>query len=504
MLALVTRSLSIGHSAYVAASALGVVLLLAPFVHADSPDGAPANATRPNILMIAVDDLRPELGCYGASHMHTPHIDALAAQSMRFDHAYAQQAVCLPSRVSLFTGMRPNSTGVHDLRTDFRETIPDAITMTQFFGRNGYRTVGMGKAYHDEKPKEWDEWLATSDLPGVNTYQKASTHARIDALAKEARAKGLKGRDFRRFSRGPAYESAKAPASAYHDGAMTDLAIEELSEIGDSPFFMVVGFRKPHLPFVAPQKYFDLYSDADIALPGNDYLPEGSPPIAHTNWGELRSYDSIPKEGPLDDATALAVIHGYYAAVSFVDAQVGRLMAALEANGLSKETIVVLWGDHGWKLGEHAMWCKHTNYEIDARVPLLIKSSGSGYRPGVTSALVELLDLYPTLAELAGLPTPEQCEGTSLVPLLRDPVAPWSELAYNQYPRGGGVMGYSVKSREGRYTEWIKEASGSVQAREYYDHRIDPGENQNRADDPAYASIIAELSAAMKKARGKL
>lgn len=456
---------------------------------------------KPNVLILSIDDLRPELGCYGAAHMQTPHIDALASQSIRFDQAYVQQAVCLPSRISLFTGMRPNSTGVHDLQTKFRETIPNALTMTQFFGRNGYATVGMGKVYHDEQWNEWDHWVDTYNLPGINGYQDSATQARLEVLTKEAKAKGLKGKVFRQYTKGPAYESADAPDSAYHDGAMTDLAIEHLKAKGDAPFYMVVGYKKPHLPFVAPKKYWDLYPKESITLPENYYLPEDSPQIAHMTWGELRAYSGIPQKGDLDESTALELIRGYYASISFVDAQIGRLMAALETEGLTDNTIVVLWGDHGWKLGEHRMWCKHTNYEIDTRVPFLIKAPGHGFQSGSTAALVELLDLFPTLADLTGLPTPEQCEGSSLVPLLKDSDAEWTELAYSQYPRWGGVMGYSVKSHEGRYTEWLDQETDTIKAREYYDHRIDPNENKNRADNPEYAQIIKELSKAIENER---
>lgn len=464
-------------------------------------------ATKPNVLILAIDDLRPELRCYGAAHMVTPHIDRLAEGSMRFDHAYVQQAVCLPSRISLFTGMRPNSTGVHDLQTKFRDTIPDAVTLPQHFAKHGYRTIGTGKVLHDEQWREWTEWIDTYNIPGVNGYHNPEIRARIKQLETEAKEKGLRGRAFRQFTKGPAYEWAEVPDSKYHDGAMTDLAIEALATVGEQPFFMVVGYKKPHLPFVAPKKYWDLYDFEQIELPDNYYSPKGAPPIALMTWGELRAYAGIPKKGAVDAITARRLIHGYYASVSFVDAQIGRLMETLERQGLVENTIVVLWGDHGFKIGEHAMWCKHTNYEIDARVPFLIKAPGAALVAGDTDALVELLDLYPTLCELADLPTPEQCEGTSLLPLLKNPDSNWDELAYSQYPRHGGVMGYSVKSPEGRYTEWIREAQGAVVAREYYDHRIDPKENknviENRADDPQYAEVIEVLSGAIAAERAR-
>ncbi|HAV13022.1 MAG TPA: iduronate sulfatase, partial [Opitutae bacterium] len=341
-----------------------------------------AASDRPNILILSIDDLRPELGCYGATHMVTPAIDKLANESVLFEQAYVQQAVCLPSRISLFTGMRPNSTGVHDLYTKFRETIPNAVTMTQHFGANGYRTYGLGKVYHNEQSSEWTDWINTNSIEGVNGYQNPKTLETIQRLMAEAQAKGLKDKALRQYIKGPAYESADAPDSSYHDGAMTDLAIQALQAHGDEPFFMVVGYKKPHLPFVAPKKYWDLYDFEGIQLPSNYYAPEDAPRIAQMTWGELRSYSGIPAKGPVDDLTARKLIHGYYASVSFVDAQIARLMEALEVAGLADNTIVVLWGDHGFKVGEHAMWCKHTNYEIDARVPFIIKAPSGRYSTG--------------------------------------------------------------------------------------------------------------------------
>ena len=459
------------------------------------------HADRPNVLILSVDDLRPELGCYGAEHMVTPHIDALAGAAMQFNQAYVQQAVCLPSRVSLFTGMRPNSTGVHDLQTKFRDTIPDAVLMPQHFAAQGYRTFGLGKVLHMEDAREWTDWIDIRNGGGVRNYHDPKNLALIKRLQSEARAKGLKGRALRRYTAGPAYEAADVADNAYHDGAMTERAIEVLERIGDTPFFMVVGFKLPHLPFNAPQKYWDRYPLKSIKRAENDYAPKGAPPIALMTWGELRAYQGMPAKGPVDRQTALNLRRGYYASVSYVDAQVGKIMSALKREGLADNTIVVLLSDHGWKLGEHAMWCKHTNYEIDARVPFLIKAPGKAMVAGQTGALVELLDLYPTLCDLTGTSTPEQCEGTSLLPLMQNPHAQWTELAYSQYPRWGGGMGYSVKSQKGRYTEWIKQASGEVVAREYYDHQKDPEENKNVVYERAYKLEVEQLSAMMRAER---
>ena len=458
--------------------------------------------SKPNILILAIDDLRPELACYGASHIHSPNVDRLAATSMQFDQAYAQQAVCLPSRISLFTGMRPNSTGVHDLQTKFRDTIPQVVTLPQHFSNNGYKTIGMGKVYHDEQWNEWSEWIDVKKYAPLSTYHSKENRELQKKLISEAKQKGLKGRPYRRYVSGPAYEgSSAAPERNYHDGAMTDLAIKALKEADDQPFFMVVGYKKPHLPFVAPKKYWDLYDPDKIELPDNYYPSKEAPSVAQMTWGELRAYSGIPAKGPVDSLTARRLIHGYYAGVSFVDALIGRLLEALKEQGLDDNTIVVLWGDHGWKLGEHAMWCKHTNYEIDARVPLIIKAPNDRYSSGRSSALVELVDLYPTLCELAGLDTPSDCEGTSLVSLIKNPAAEWTEYAYSQYPRRGTIMGYSIKSKECRYTEWINEISGAMVAREYYDHVKDPNENKNVVKEASYFSNINRLSALLNKQR---
>lgn len=430
---------------------------------------------RPNFLFIGVDDLRPELQCYGASQMHTPNIDRLAAEGVRFDRAYCQQAVCLPSRISLFTGMRPNSTGVHDLNTRFRETIPDVVTLPQQLGKAGYHTIGMGKVYHDEQPREWNEWIDVKEVSEVSDYHQAETIADIENREAEAKAKGLKGKAFRKYAKGPSVEASDAPDIEYEDAALTQLAIEKIKASGVRPFFMTVGYHKPHLPLVAPKKYWDLYDRKDISLPENYFLPDGAPKLALSTWGELRAYTDIPKEGALPDEKALEIMHGYYACISFVDAQIGLLLNTLESEGMDKNTLVVLWSDHGWKLGEHAMWCKHTNFEIDARVPLMIRLPDAVHGGRSTDAMVELIDLYPTLCDFARTETPENCEGASLAPLLREEAGPqWRQHALSQYKRG-------------RYTEWINVESGETQAAEYYDHTNDPDENRN-----AHADLTKE------------
>ena len=455
----------------------------------------------PNILFIGVDDLRPELKCYGVSQMLTPNIDRLASKGMRFDRAYCQQAVCLPSRISLLTGLRPNSTGVHDLQTKFRNTIPDAVTLPQILGKAGYHTIGMGKVFHDEQPQEWNEWIDVKVTTNVKEYHLKNTLADLAKRETEAQSKGLKGKANRRFLKGPSVEAADRPDAEYEDGAMTQIAIEKLKSSNNQgkPFFMTVGFHRPHLPLVAPKKYWDLYDRSNIKLPENYFLPKDAPNLAFSNWGELRAYSDIPENGPLTEDKALEIIHGYYASVSFVDTQIGLLLDALKAEGLDKNTIVVLWSDHGWKLGEHAMWCKHTNFEIDARVPLIIRLPNSAESNQSSDAMVELIDLYPTLCEVAGIPVPARCEGSSLVPLLRQQKnVQWRQHALSQYKRsrkkGGDIVGYSIKLANGRYTEWINSETGKTHATEYYDHLKDPDENRN-----VYADLSKDESTALSK-----
>ena len=416
--------------------------------------------------------------------MVTPNIDQLAAEGVRFDRAYCQQAVCLPSRISLFTGMHPDSTGVQDLQTHFRDTIPDALTLTQHLRESGYHTIGMGKVYHDEQPKEWDEWVDMKSMPKVTEYHLDDIVAEIQSREASAKAKGIKGKAGRQYTKGPSVESADRSDTEFHDGAMTQIAIEKLKSAGDKPFFMTVGYRKPHLPFVAPKSYWDLYDRQQINLPDNYFPPEGAPQLAMSTWGEMRAYNDIPAKGPVSDEKAKELIHGYYACISFVDAQIGLLLDALKTEGLDQNTLVVLWSDHGWKLGEHAMWCKHTNFEIDARVPLIVRLPGGGARNRTSDDMVELVDLYPTLCEFAGVTIPKHCEGRSLLPILRDePTNDWRTHALSQFKRsrktGGDIIGYSLKIPKGRYTEWINRESGKTKAAEFYDHQTDPDENKN-------------------------
>jgi len=473
--------------------------LCLPLVLLASTVVAAAPAEKLNVLMIAVDDLRPELNCYGASHIKSPYLDRLAADAVVFNRAYCQQAVCSPSRTSLMTGLRPDSTKVYDLETHFRDTVPDVVTMTQHFKEHGYQAVGMGKIYHgglDDKLS----WSVPHTRPTANGYQVKANQDMIVRKRAAARNQGLTGKRLSRAARGPAVECADVADNEYPDGQVADMAIAALGKLagGDKPFFLAAGFVKPHLPFNSPRPYWELYDRADIGLPDNyRFLPKDVTEFSATTWGEIRAYEGIPAKGPVTDEQAIELIHGYYAAVSYIDAQIGRVVAELERLGLRDRTVIVVWGDHGWKLGDHSLWCKHTNFELDARVPLIVSSPGAKGNGRKSDRLVEFVDIYPTLCELAGLPLPGHLEGCSFAPLLQDPSAPWKSAAFSQYPRGGGnrpVMGYSMRTDRYRFTRWVNRSDPKkVYATELYDLQSDPDENTNIAGRPENKKLVAEL-----------
>lgn len=433
-----------------------------------------------NVLFVPVDDLRPQLGCYGVDWIQTPNIDSLAASGVVMDRAYCQQAVCAPSRSSVLSGCRPDTTGIYDLATPLRTAMPEVLTLPQHFKRNGYTTVSIGKVYHHAKDdlEGWSQppFQSTGDWQGRGYL----TDEAIEAMKQHAPVRAARG-DMRPGV-GPAYEAADVDDEGYHDGRDASAAVLALRELrtSDAPFFLAVGFHKPHLPFNAPKKYWDLYTPGDLPLAPNPFEPEAAPPFALTNYGELRGYFGIPREGDIPEGLARTLIHGYSACVSYMDAQLGRLLTELHRLELWDETAIVLWGDHGWKLGEHNSWCKHTNFEIDARAPLIVRAPGVAADDSHASGLVEFVDIYPTLCELCGLEVPAHVEGTSFVSLVSEPAREWKRAAFSQYPRGE-VMGYTMRTDRYRYTEWKSRADGSIAARELYDHETDPLENVNIA-----------------------
>lgn len=453
---------------------------------------------KPNILFIAVDDLRTELNCYGEQHMHTPNIDRLAAQGTLFERAYCQQAVCAPSRNSLMTGLRPDALGIYDLQTFFREKVPGVITLPQHFINNGYHSEGMGKIYHTGHGNS-DDSLSWS-IPRWNMREKIGQLEKITS----GDTVGLE-RDFPLINglKLPWYSSPQ-PEEHMTDAMVAAHAVERIAALKDSAFFLAVGFVKPHLPFVAPKKYWDLYDPDQIQIPERK-VPGGMPEVALHNFGELRKYHGIPAEGPLDDETSRNLIHGYYASVSMIDAQVGKLLDALEENGLMDNTIIVLWGDHGWKLGDYGGWCKHTNMEMDVNAPLIFSAPGMN-QGQTTQSLAEFVDIYPTLCDLAGLDKPSHLEGQSLLPIIQDPLAEVNKVAISQYPRGPSLgydqkselMGYSIRTDRYRFTRWQKyEYPDEVVALELYDHSASKTAEVNLATLQQYEDTVAQLSKLM-------
>ncbi len=336
-----------------------------------------AEDDRLNVLFIAVDDLRPELACYGHPVVKSPNIDRLATDGTLFTRAYCQQAVCNPSRASLMTGLRPETLGVTDLPTHFRDKKPDAVTVAQYFKQHGYHTQGIGKIFHTGHGNRDDKlsWSVQESFQKAPRYGPEGTR-HLRELTREAKAKGVDVNDNKTRPRGLPWEAPVVADIELTDGSVAAKGIELLRQHKDKPFFLAVGFVNPHLPFVAPKKYWDLYDPADIALPTNSYPPKDSPSYAWTNWGELRNYYGMPAKGALSEQQARQAIHGYWAATSYVDALVGLLLDELDRLELRQKTVVILWGDHGWQLGEHGFWCKHTNYEVATRVPLIISVPG--------------------------------------------------------------------------------------------------------------------------------
>jgi iduronate 2-sulfatase len=468
-------------------------------------------ATRPNVLLICVDDLKPLLGCYGNKVIKSPNIDRLAARGAVFERAYCNQAVCAPSRNALLTGVRPSTLGIYDLGTNFREAVSNAVTLPQYFKQHGYRTEALGKIFHvghgnHEDPASWS-------VP--HFQQKSIAYVKPESRANQGltREEALfSNQDARGLPRGAAWESADVPDDAYPDGKIADEAIRRLrvaKEMPNEPFFLAVGFLKPHLPFCAPKKYWDLYDRASFMLPALRTAPEGAPKYAPSGWGELRQYSDIPDSGPLSDEQARTLIHGYHAAVSYMDAQLGRVLDEFDRLGYATNTVILLWGDHGWHLGDHGWWCKHDNYEQATRIPLIVVAPGVT-TPGAraTNALVETVDIYPTLAELAGLPAPQVpqgIEGKSFVSVLRDPNLGAKNYLYHVYPRGERI-GRAIRTPRHRFVEWkVPGRPADTADRELYDYEKDSLETKNlAAEQPEVVARLRAILAGLPEAKPQI
>ena len=427
---------------------------------------------KPNILFIAVDDLRPELGCYGSPIAISPNLDALAADGMLFQRAYCQEAICRPSRASLMTGARPETTGLFHNHVSLRELQPDIVTLPQHLIANGYETVYCGKIFHQgdtDDEKSWSrkpvKWLKGIQRPKPyalpeNIKLKNGKLKEMIAKYGEAAKRGL--------ANGPAYEKADVPDHAYADGYETLRAIATMKEMSqqDKPFFLALGFKKPHLNWTSPAKYWDLYDREKIPMSTTTTAPQNGAAMGLHASFELRTRAGIPKSGPLGNELSRTLKHAYLACVSYVDAQIGKMVTAIDEAGLRENTVIIVWGDHGWHVGDMGVWGKATNYEIATRVPLIIWTPGMKARGASTKALVELVDMYPTLCQLAGVETPDHLEGHSFVPLLDNPTKTWKKAAFSQYPnpalREWAANPLSKEMRETWFGPLIKEVEKRI------------------------------------------
>lgn len=441
----------------------------------------------PNVLFIASDDLNNDLGCYGHPLVRSPNLDRLARRGVRFERAYCQFPLCSPSRVSLLTGRLPDTTRVYDLQKNFRSELPDVVTLPQLFQRHGYFVARVGKIYHYGNPGQ----IGTSGLDDPASWDLVVNPAGVDkaeeaVLVNHTPQRGL----------GSSLSLYASPADdeEHTDGLVATETIKLLERHRDRPFFIAAGFYRPHCPYIAPKKYFELYPLERIRAP-----------VFSTNeWAKVPRaalWITTPHFGVSEQAQRES-IQAYYAAISFLDAQIGRLLDALDRLGLTDNTLVVFWSDHGYLLGQHGQWMKMTLFEGSARVPLLIAGPGVKARGQASPRTVELVDLYPTLADLCGLQAPQGLAGRSLRPLLSNPRARWNKPALTQVRRGRGdgtFMGYSVRTERWRYTEWDEGRRGA----ELYDYASDPAERHNLAKDPRYARRVAAMQRLLETSKGR-
>lgn len=438
----------------------------------------------PNVLFIIVDDLRPEFGAYGFEHVLSPNLDRLAAGSIRFDRAHCQHPICGASRASMLTGVRPLPDRFTDYFSRADQDAPGIVTLAQHLRRHGYTTLSRGKVLHDpaDSPAAWSDptWVP----PHALRPYRSPEHVKGFYESFQRVGTGVIN------CRGPAFECYRGPDSVYPDYQTTDMAMADLRRLasGNGPFFLAVGYTATHLPFNAPQRHWDLYDRDDLPEPPDQTQPADVPAEALHQFMELRvNYSDIPRQGPLDRDLARTLRRGYWATVSYLDEQVGRLLDELDRLKLAEDTIVVFTADHGWNLGEHGLWCKHCLYDTSLRVPLMIRVPGR--RPGVHEEPVESLNLYPTLCRLCDLPDPEhRLEGVSMVPVLEQPGRPLGRPTFSRYFDGESVWFEGM-----RYSEWRSE--GLMVARTLFDHRTDPGELTNLAEDPAWAREVARRAA---------
>lgn len=470
---------------------LGLISLLSLLIataNAEHVFAQPAPSRRPNVLLIMADDLNDDMGTFGHTIVKTPNLDRLAQRGVRFDRAYTQFPLCSPSRVSLLTGLRPDTTKIYELQTNFRTILPDAVTLPQMFKRNGYVAARVGKIYHYGNPGD----IGTSGLDDPASWDLVVNPRGVD---KDEETKLTNLTPARGLGSALAYYASPAPDEEHTDGKVATEVIALLEKNKDRPFFIGAGFYRPHCPFIAPRKYFDMYPLDRITAP--KWSPDDVDKVPPPAWFTTPPNWNVNEEG------VRATIQAYYASISFLDANVGRVLGAVDRLGLAQNTIVVFISDHGYLLGERGQWMKQMLFERSARAPLIVAGAGVSAKGQASQRIVEFVDLYPTLADLAGLAPPSGLHGRSLIPLLKDPKAAWDHPAVTQVQRGnaanGFFMGYSVRTAQWRYTEWDDGKRGT----ELYDEKADPAELRNLAADAGRAKIVAEMQALLRTVRGK-
>jgi len=473
----------------------GTVLLSLHLLSASSIRASEPALTRPNVLFVYIDDLRPELGAYGVPRALTPNLDAFAGKSLLFTGAYCQYPVCGPSRSSTLTGLTPDQLGIYGNQADLRARQPDLVTLPQAFRRAGYETVSIGKVF-DQRIRDTPSWDAEYFFKPGDLY----AHPENQRIHEENFTR--KGNDpDHPWKAGPPVEIGREGRALYEDEKISGKAGEELKRLAAAkkPFFLAVGFHRPHLPFAAPEKYWKMYDRSAIRLPDSRDVPAGSPDMAFWNWLELRAFQGIPQKGPLSDDVARELIHGYLASTSFSDDLVGRLLAELDHLGLSEKTIVVILGDHGYHLGELGQWVKYVNTELATRAPLFLRAPG--LTPRKVGGNIEFLDLYPTLCSLAGVEATLGLKGRDLSAILRNGTSdlPGDVPALTQLERPGRATGYSLRLGNWRYTAWFQPKTGKRIAEELYDYSKSGIETVNLAEDPQYKTTKDELSVQLDK-----
>lgn len=485
---------------------MGLAACAAPGVHRQAEA---SEVLASNVLLILVDDLRPELGCYGSARVRTPNIDRIAESGLTFLRCYCQQAASAPSRTSLLTGLRPDTTRVYDSRTHFRRTLPSAVTLPQHFRRHGYRTTAFGTIFESPAMDDRPSWSIAPWYPGAPAWGSDESTQLAGSRWEKLRASAWLARDevpvregYRATGGDASWSIAGADESRLLDAQVARGAAGAIGKLADQPFLVAIGLQSPRLPYVAPKRYFDLYPRGSWGAPPVPEPPRDAPAFALHESEEIRGFRDIPDSGPVPEAKARELVRAYRASISFADAQIGVLLDALDAQGLADRTVVAVVGVNGSHLGELGLWNKHSNYDAATHIPLVIRAPGQRNSGRKTGALVELVDLFPSLCSVCKIPFASRREGSSWQGLFEDPKRLWKRAVFSQHPRpipgAGPGMGYSMRTPRYRYTEWSGLDSPYSTA-ELYDYKESPIELRNIANRPEHGSLVNGLAHMMRE-----